>query len=148
MMKLSHARRLAIAGLFSIFMLAFCGKSYGIVCNGFGLSTQGPISFGNSGGSGRFTVNTGSSDGLTFCTFSFGTISGLVSSESTTLSSTPGNVFVDFSVSPNPDLAPRTGIITVVSQDGTALTVAVNQDAASGNFSLSAQSSLNRSEEH
>jgi len=44
---------------------------------------------------------------------------------------------INFSVAANPDLAPRTGFITITQQeDNTSATVRINQSAASGSFSL------------
>jgi len=124
-------------GLLTLSLL--CCKAFGNPCTvaiTVSPPTTQPFTIAGLGGPGQFFVNTGGING-TSCHW--------VATKSPFISVSPasgggGAVFqftVNFTVDANPNLAARTGFITVTQQeDGTSKTYSVQQNANPGNFTL------------
>jgi Putative binding domain, N-terminal len=137
-MKTHQAVRVAVVCL--VALLAMSSKGYGCVV-AISVTPAGPFNFGTGGGSGMLTINTGGTSpgsGIS-CHWQ------LTSSPFITASLTSGGggssfqFTTNFTASANPDLGTRTGFITVTQkEDSTSQTITVTEQAATGDFSVSA----------
>lgn len=128
---------------FALVTVVFGIKAFAFTCTAaISLNPSGNFpSFPSSGGSSSVLVNVGGSGGVS-CNW---TISSSPWIHPSPLSGGGVNgVFqftVTFTVDSNPDLAARSGFITATQVDGTKATDGIPQNAASGDFSLSASPS-------
>src|SRR5260370_20096917 len=138
-MKFLNVKRLATTCFFVIiFMLASYGNSYAS-CAFLSLTPQGTFPpFGSGGGSSHFFVNGGVDRTLPsvprYCRWQVSSNPFIHTSPWSGIG--PDQIDVTFSVDPNPNLAARTGFITVKDGEETPQTQTINQAASPGDFSL------------
>jgi all-beta uncharacterized protein len=134
---MKHSRVLWLLAICTALALAIPHRALAACTVPISVTPAGPFSIAGGGGSSTFTVNTGGTGGIS-CHWSL--------TSSAFISALPafgggGSVFqfqVNFTVAANPDLATRTGFITVTqTEDGSSQVITVNQAANPGNFSLS-----------
>lgn len=134
-----HGHILRKIALCLIALLCCSGKSFANPCTAFiSLSPQGTFpQFPNTQSSSNFNINTGGSNGLS-CHWQATAPSWISLSPSSGGGGTQFQFNVTFTVAANPDLAPRTGTITVKqTEDGSQATETIPQAAATGSFTIS-----------
>lgn len=131
-----------LCSLCMLLILFYCTKSFASCVVPVSLNTSGTTtSFPASGGSSSFSISTGGINGTgTSCTWT------LFPPPPSFISATPSsggggstfNFTVSFTVAANPNLAARTGTITVKqNEDSSTASFNVTQAAAAGDFSVS-----------
>lgn len=141
---MSFNYRLRPVTLYLVVMLLLCTKSFGQTCSNVSISLQGLTHFGANGGSFQVTVTAGERfffGHSQICDWSvtYPTFIHITSSQP----NPPGasQAIVTFTVDQNLDLAPRNGNVVFIGQDNSQNPrLIINQDAASGDFALSASS--------
>jgi hypothetical protein len=147
-MKFHNARRLASTCLFV--MLLCCGQIYGTPCTNLSVSPPGPFNVGSGNSSIQVDVSAGlQPNGLGIPPDICSWLASAPNFIQVTPSSEPfffhdsGHstvTTVTIQVGQNPDLAPRNASVVFTGQDNSQnpQIVSINQDAASGNFGISA----------
>jgi hypothetical protein len=131
-------RKITIAGLFAALLL-LSTSSFANPCTvAITVSPSGAFQFPNSGGSSQFFVNTGGNGAGLSCTWSGSNTPGISISPASGGGGSTFQTTVGLTVFANPNLAPRNGSVTITQIDQTFVTIPVNQDAATGDFQISA----------
>jgi len=131
-------RKIITTALFAAILL-FSTASFANPCTAaVTVSPSGAFQFPNSGSSSQFFVNTGGNGAGVSCTWSGSNPSWISISPASGGGGSTFNFTVGLTVFANPNLAPRSGAITITQIDQTFVTVPVNQDAATGDFQISA----------
>jgi hypothetical protein len=133
-MRLHSAFRAINVSLFVLF--AVVGSAFANPCSvAISVSPHGTFPFTAAGGSGSFTVNTGGTGGVS-CTWSLTSASFIHASPTSGGGGSQFQFTVNFTVDPNPDLAARSGLITVTQVDQTSTSETITESAATGDFSI------------
>ncbi|MBZ5531579.1 MAG: BACON domain-containing protein [Acidobacteriia bacterium] len=137
-MKLFHvAARLALAILS---MTGLCTPALAACSAPISILPAAPtFHYGSGAGGPNFVTITAGMNGSVSCTWTAKASGTFITASPLSGGGGSANQFVlTFSVSANPDLASRTGNIVITQSDQTTATVNIIQDAAIGDFSISA----------